>query len=120
MHLNIVGFVAAVVALAGIARHVREPGNSSLQWDLLLRHAKFEGDPAESLPALTAIGGRIIKAGHAHAILEQSFQVDVRSDLLLVFCEPLGFRQKLTISKNQRTPTPGKISRRSPRSRRRI
>ena len=60
MDLDVVSFVAALVTLAGVARHVRKPGNLPLQRHVTFRHTELERDAAQGL--VTTLNGPQTKA----------------------------------------------------------
>ena len=88
MDLDVVSLVTTLVALAGIAGHVRETGDFALQWNFALRHGKIERNTPNRLHAFAAFAGRIVEAGQPHPILQQPFYVNIGRNHLLTGGEP--------------------------------
>ena len=111
MHLDVVGFEAALVPFARIARRIGKPGEFPLQRHLACRDAKLERYVRHCLQALAAVAHRIAEAGHPHPVMHQAFQVNVRRDHLLAVRKPLRLRQQIGVLIDQRVPVPRQVGR---------
>ena len=58
---------------------------------------------------LAAVAHRIAEAGHAHPVLRQPLQVNVRRDHLLAVRKALGLGQQVGVLVDQRMPVPGQV-----------
>ena len=109
MDLDVVGLVAACIALRGISGHVGEAGHRPAQRHRALGHPEGELHPAHGAQALPVLPCGVVEAGEAHPLLEQPVKVDIPEHQLLVLGEPRCCGQLLVVLVDQRVAIPGKV-----------
>src|SRR5438477_9100932 len=88
--LDVVSLETTLVAFTRIAGDIRKAANVALQRNLAFGNLKFESNPAHGINTVPALADGIVKTGQAHAILKQTFEVNVRGNHLLAVSEPFG------------------------------
>jgi len=120
LDLDVVGLVAALVALRGVGRHVGEAGIGPCQQDASLRGLHGEAHPAEPLDAVPQDPGVLAEARQAHPVLDEAVQVDVGEDHLRLAGKALRLAEQRAVLVSHGLAVPGQVRRRLPGPRRRV
>ncbi len=108
MHLNVVGFVAMRVPFPRVVRDVGKAFQRAKK-RRGFRRLKLKRNAADFAQAFFVVASSVMETGQAHSLLNQTFQVNVRRDDLLLSGEARGFGQFFAVLVNQRVAVPGQI-----------
>ena len=120
LDLDVVGLVAALVALCRVRRHIGKAGVLPGKRDAPLRDLHGEGHLPVPFGPVSEDPGVLAETRKTHPVLDEAVQVDVGKDHLRLLCESLRFGKQRAVLIGHGLAVPGQVRRRLAGTRRRI
>jgi hypothetical protein len=109
--LNVVRFIAALIARGRVSRDVREPWVFPLEEETSSNWFNVESDSPEFQEGFPVGACIPAKTGLAHPVLCKTVEVEIGLNDLGSACKSLRFRQEVSVFIDHGVTVPGKVGR---------